>query len=161
MNIIILPKDKEKKNHKIIKDASIFFLNKTLGKRKQKLIKTIYIKLVDSLDYGESVGEAKEVVDADGKFDFYLKLVSKTDFPNMIQILAHEFVHIKQTVKKELVVEGDYWYWMDEPKRKFKDKWYSFTIAQQCDKLPWEREAYGKQIELAREFFWVYYSTNP
>jgi hypothetical protein len=164
MNITILPKGKDRKHHKIYKTAIQYFLNKLLAKRYQKRINSIVVKLVDSLDYGSSRGECREQITTDGKFDIIFKIVATDDLPQIISTLAHETVHLKQTVKFELVIfdiNGEqYWIWKGK-KRKFKKEWYDvFTSKDQYAKLPWEKEAYDSEMELARSFFWNHYSSN-
>lgn len=160
MQITILPKGKDKKHHAVIKQATCFFLNKLMGKRKQKKIKSITIRLADSIDYGASRGDCREVIAKDGSFDIYFKVLATDPLPEMISTLAHEAVHAKQSVTGELVIDGDDWIWKGR-RRAYNEKWYNgFTYKEQYAKLPWETEAYDKEMELARSFFWQHYSSN-
>lgn len=158
MEIIILPKGKDKKHHKILKDAIYFLTDVLISKRDAKKIKSINIKLATSIDYGTSRGDCRQEAHIDGSFDLHLKLDTTYCLPDMIATLAHEMVHIKQVVKGELVHDGDIWIWKDK-KMIYKDAWYNdFTIAQQRDRLPWEDEAYGREKILAKKFFIHYFN---
>jgi hypothetical protein len=160
MDIIILPKGKDKKHHHIIREATRFFVNKLMGKRDQKKIKSISIKLADSIDYGSSRGDCREYNYTDGTFDIFFKVLATEPLPDIISTLAHETVHAKQAVKGELVIEDDIWNWKGK-KMKFKDAWYDeFTFQEQYDKLPWEKEAYSMEMGLAISFCRHYYNSN-
>lgn len=159
MDVEILPKGKDKKHHKIIKEAAIFFLTSLLGARKIKKIKQVKIKLLDSIDYGETRGDCQESHYEDGTFDIFFKLLSKENLPDMLSTLAHEAVHAKQAVKGELIIEDQIWDWKGK-KMKFQPEWYGFTTAQQYVKLPWEKDAYDLEMKLAKKFFVKYYKDN-
>lgn len=164
MKVDIIPKGKDKRHHKLYAAAFQYFLDKLMAKRYQDRINYVSIKLVDSLDYGNSHGECKESIRNDGTFDVYIKLVSTVPLPDIISTLAHETVHLKQAVKHELLVfkknNTEYWVWKGK-KMKYSANWYEvFTHEQQCAKLPWEKEAYDLEMELARSFFWKHYTSN-
>jgi len=152
MNIIIIPKYKEKKHHKLIKEACVFFAEKLLKKKDLDKIDTIYIRLAGSIDYGESRGDCKDLVYPDGKLDFIIRLDASTPLPDMISTLAHEMVHAKQSVVGELEDNGKWWVWKGK-KMKWKKSWYTLSSAKQSAILPWEKEAYEREVPLATEFF--------
>lgn len=160
MEIIILPKGKDKKHQKILRDATEHFVRKLIGKRGEHKIKTINIRLIDKLNYGTYKGDCRETVRKDGTFDIFLRLCSTDPLPAMISTLAHEMVHAKQAVKGELVIEGDIWNWKGK-KMIYKEAWYNdFTSDQQHDRLPWEKEAYDQEMSLARGYFVKYFNSN-
>lgn len=160
MNITILPKGKEKKHHAIIKDAVCFFINKLISKKDQKKINNIFIRLADSVNYGTEQGNCREFSYTDGTFDIFVKVLAKDPLPDMISTLAHEMVHAKQAVTGELICTEDFWVWHGK-RLKYKHEWYNvFTSEEQYDKLPWETEAYDLESELARSFFWKYFSKS-
>lgn len=159
MEIHILPKGKDRKHHVLIKDATLFFINKLMSKRHSKKIRKITIRLFDSIDYGMSRGDCREVTYQDGTFDISLKVLSTETFPDMLSTLAHETIHAKQVVTGEFSYEGDIWTWKGKKMRR-KDAWYKdFTPEQQRDRLPWETEAYGREKELAKSYFVNYYNS--
>lgn len=160
MDILILPKGKDKKHHKILKAATLHFINKLIGKRAAKKIKSVTIKLATSIDYGTTRGDCRETVHHDGTFDIFFKVDATEPLPDMISTLAHEVVHAKQAVKGELTIDGEFWTWKGK-KMLYKDAWYNdFTSEQQHDRLPWETEAYDREMALAKGFFVKYFNSN-
>lgn len=141
--------------------AIVFFLQELLGKRELKKVKDVNIKLMNSIDYGETVGECREVHNKDGTWSIFFKLLAKETFPELISTLAHECIHAKQTIKAELETNDDYtiWTWKKKP-MKFKKEWYTFTRAQQNDNLPWEKEANENEGKLAKKFFNKYFNNK-
>lgn len=160
MEIIILPKGKDKKHHKILRQATEFYVKKLMGKKDIRKIKTINIRLLDSIAYGTLQGDCRETVGTDGTFDIFFRLRSSDPLPEMLSTLAHETVHAKQAVKGELTIEADIWNWKGK-KMVYKDAWYSdFTSEQQYDRLPWEKEAYDLEKSLACSYFVNYFNSN-
>lgn len=159
MHIVITPEGKDKKHHKIITEATEFFLIKLIGKRKIKNVKQVNIKLLNSIDYGETRGDCREFHYQDGTLDIFFKLLAKDTLPDIISTLAHEAVHAKQAVLKDLVIEDNIWNWQGT-EMKFQKKWYDFTAEQQYAKLPWEKEAYDLEMKLAKSFFSKYYKEH-
>jgi hypothetical protein len=114
--------------HDIIMDAAYYFAKK-LGMNRYKGLLSIRIpKNVGDLKDGAAgyaVAEKTDVWEGDILLANY-----KDDINEMISVLAHEMVHIKQFMKKELSECGKYFgHNIDS-----KDPW-----EKDC---PWEREAY-------------------
>jgi hypothetical protein len=159
MLIKIIPTKKDKKHHPLYIEACTFFINKLMSKKYRNKIGKIQIKLVDSLDYGKSLGNCTEAVWPDGTMDFYIKIANEP-ITRMVSTMAHEMVHVKQSIKKELIVDGKYWVWKGK-RIKYKESWYeTFTSSKEYDKLPWEIEAHDLEMTLARSFFYKHFSDN-
>jgi len=81
-----------------------------------------------------------------------IALDNKLSFPNLLQVLAHEMVHVKQFAKgqfssKETRNGNQNQYWLGKKvKRIYKNR-------------PWEIEAYRREMELVEAFF-EYFSKN-
>lgn len=76
----------------------------------------------------------------------------KLALPKMIRTLAHEYVHVKQVEKGEIFdIESGI---VSFCGKEYKEKEINYHD------LPWEKEAWGKQGELARNF-WADYLNLP
>lgn len=135
-----------KSQKKILKEAAEFFAAQLMDPRMVRNI-TLDIEIRRDMD-----GLTGECVDEDGtKNPRYFTIgLLRQDFEEMIKILGHEIVHVKQYAKNELKsgimipARGGlkmHSRWMGEvwrPKGK-EDNYYD---------TPWEIEAYGREVGL-------------
>lgn len=133
----------------VLSEAAEFFANQLMDPRMVRDI-TLDIDLYDELEVnGECVNED----DTRRSRWFTINLKKDPKGEDILQVLAHEMVHVKQYAKNELskkfsshkrgkVLEvGLMGFWMGEqwnPKRK-EDPYFD---------APWEIEAYGREVGL-------------
>lgn len=99
-------------------------------------------------------GLAWEREDADGGRLFHIQLNGNTPFLELLSTLAHETVHVVQFALGRLRNEDGEWFW-DGSSYGLEP----YTGDEDVDnQLPWEYDAYSKEVELARKFIKQYYS---
>lgn len=87
---------------------------------------------------GTCIGEYKN-----GSWTIDIVLARRKRFGLMLRVLAHEMIHAKQYLKKDLTVK--------ENKDAWKGKiWTARKKADPYYDSPWEKEAFGKELSLAR-----------
>lgn len=132
-----------------ISEAAEFFALQLMDPRMVRRI-TLDIELKDRMDVnGECINE--DDTKNPRWFTIHLKKDPKGD--DIIQVLAHEMVHVKQYAKNELSKQyrlargglriaskwhGEWW----DPKKKEDEYWDS----------PWEIEAYGREVGLMHKW---------
>lgn len=148
MNITVLGTKKDVA--KELKEATSFFANILMDPRMVRNLQ-IDIECVKKNDF------EGECIDEDGIHNprWFTIILKNQNLLDMIKVLAHEMVHVKQHAKNELKSgymiptrgglkmmskwHGKYW----EPKKK-EHAYYD---------SPWELEAYGKEVGLIQR--WV------
>ena len=147
-NIIIKTVDV---NSHIYSNAINFFLDSLLTDVETKTINAIDVKFNSTLkDDGECEYKSTKLI---------IKIKSGMDFISTIKTIAHECVHAKQYITKELRYNkfGE-WVWKN---RSFgRNPYKSLTEDEIYTKLPWEREAACKEVELFMEFIANYLDSN-
>lgn len=75
--------------------------------------------------------------------EFYMELASDITLSYLVAVFAHETVHIKQMVKRELKLDkpGKPIIWHGKP-------YADFTDRKSYMNLPWEKEAFGRMYKL-------------
>lgn len=146
MNITITGMIGKRKEKALLKEAVEFFANQLMDPRMVR-------NLTLDLEVRNNMRVDGECVDEDGTRNprwFTIGLKYQEDVEEMIKILGHEMVHVKQHAKNELqnghavVARGGfkiYSKWMGEiwkPKGK-EDAYFD---------SPWEIEAYGREVGL-------------
>ena len=130
--------------------AAKFYGDKLLGKRMSRNI-LLEIKLTKDLKQKEQAYGFCHITDDDlnrpREFLIELDTSMKNSFRQILIWLAHEMVHIKQFVRKEL---WDY----ENGQVQWKSRTYSRAPY---DDQPWEREAYRLEKSLYNEFKEWYY----
>ena len=130
--------------------AAKFYGDKLLGKRMSRNI-LLEIKLTKDLKQKEQAYGFCHITDDDlnrpREFLIELDTSMKNSFRQILIWLAHEMVHIKQFVRKEL---WDY----ETGQVQWKSRTYSRA---HYDDQPWEREAYRLEKSLYNEFKEWYY----
>lgn len=93
---------------------------------------------IDGDAAGTCFGEFKN-----GEWTIDIVLARRKRFGLMLRVLAHEMIHAKQFLKRDLtmVKNRDAWKGKIWTARKKADPYYD---------SPWEREAFGKELALAR-----------
>ena len=136
--------------HTAIKASAEFYAERLLGKR---MAKNIYldIKLTKDLKKKEKAYGFCHIVDDSlskpREFMIELDTSMRHSFENILIWLAHEMVHLKQFVRKEL--------WDYESGRV---QWKSRSFGRvHYDDQPWEKEAYRLEGELYEMFEEWYY----
>ncbi len=131
-----LPKTIDRKR---IKAAVSFYADKLIGKR---LSKNVYL----TLSFGKkSLNDICWEDDNLRPREFSIGLSSLQTTDEVLLVLAHEMIHVKQYVKGEL---KDY---ITKPDPYWKGKPYSRKKVNYYD-LPWEIEAYEKETALYEKF---------
>lgn len=93
---------------------------------------------IDGDAAGTCFGEFKN-----GEWTIDIVLARRKRFGLMLRVLAHEMIHAKQYLKKDLTVK--------ENKDAWKGKiWTARKKADPYYDSPWEREAFSKELSLAR-----------
>ena len=75
---------------------------------------------------------------------------SRLRFDQIVSVLAHEMIHVKQIVK------GQYWYFTDD----YDDCthfWLGKSVEAEYYERPWEKEAWSKEKLLAIKFEQIFY----
>lgn len=137
----------------LLKSAVIFFMGKLLSKEKIKQIATFNVSLVKQLK-GMS-GDCRDVLTKKNEYVIFIRIDIKQNLLQILSTLAHECVHVAQTIKNYLNIDiNGIFSWKGTnygkmPYFKHKDNIY--------EKLPWETEAYDKEYQLAKSFIFKYY----
>jgi hypothetical protein len=124
----------------LVEDACYFFIKKLMP-RLRKIEIDIYIKKMT----GDAVGYCM-LTDSDR--DYEIELANHLDIRDLMVTLAHEMVHVKQYVRKEMDCES-------------ATRWKTNSVAEDTPyyDLPWEKEAYRMQVKLAKSY-WSQETTN-
>lgn len=148
MLVTVMPKTTEK-NKKLLAEAANFFADILMDPRMVRNI-TLDIEIIPGLDV------EGECIDEDGIKNprwFTINLRKQT-IDDMIKVLAHEMVHVKQHAKNELrtgvvvATRGGLKIsskWMGEVWKPKKKEHHYFDS-------PWEVEAYGREIGLFQRY---------
>lgn len=137
------------KNKKLLVEAANFFANILMDPRMVRNI-TLDIEIVSGLDV------EGECVDEEGTKNprWFTINLRKQDIDDMIKVLAHEMVHVKQHAKNELQ-SG-----IIIPTRgglKMTSKWMGEVWKPKAKEhpyfdAPWEIEAYGREVGLFQRY---------
>ena len=135
-----------------LNSASWFYGSRLLGGRMAKHI-TVEIKLIKDLKKKENAYGYCHIIGDDlskpREFCIELDASTKFDFAQILTWLSHEFVHLKQFVRSELL---DY----EFDRTQWKSRMYNVEKTSYEDQ-PWEREAYRLESKLYEEFAGWYY----
>ena len=118
----------------LVEDACFFFIKYLMPK-----VRKIEIDVVLKKITGDAVGYCLQT---DTIRDYEIEIDKSLSIKDIVLTLAHEMVHVKQYVNKEMALEG--WRWknamvkMDTP----------------YIELPWEKEAYKLQAKVAKAY-WI------
>jgi len=139
-----------KELHRAIGSAALFYSEVLLGSRMEKNI-YLDIKLTKGMKQKEKAYGFCHIVDDNiskpREFMIELDASMKYSFDQILTWLAHEMVHLKQFVRKEL--------WDYESGRV---QWKTRSYGQvHYDDQPWEKEAYRLEGELYEMFEEWYY----
>ena len=127
----------------LIKNAALFYL-KTLCPRIRNM--QLQIEIVDDLSETERVhGDCCQCGVNDPDTDYVIRLNRNESYHFMLTILAHEMVHLKQYVRRELVIySGD----------SLGARWKGVYCSEyDYGSAPWEKEADERELELYMAFF--------
>lgn len=134
---------KNRRLQHLVKNATYFYL-KTLCPRIRKI--NIEVQIVDNLSQTERVhGDCCQCGVDDPDIDYIIRLNLNESYHFMLTILAHEMVHLKQYVRRELIL-----YSGDTQGARWKGVYcseYDYANA------PWEKEADERELELYMAFF--------
>ena len=86
-----------------------------------------------------------------GRKQIVVFIDSSLKFDSLIQVLAHEMIHVKQMVK------GHYWFFVDEYDTD-THFWRGEQIKTDYWDRPWEKEAWRKEKLLAIKFEKLFYT---
>ena len=135
-------------NKKLVDDitsATYYYVYKLLGGRSARHV-TIDIKLTKDLQKKEKAyGFCHVSDDIEKPREFCIEVDASTKHPTsqILTWIAHECVHLKQFVKRELY---DY----EDDSVQWKTKRYKHTMD--YDDMPWEKEAYRLENKLFQEW---------
>lgn len=98
-----------------------------------------------TIDIDVSITKSDGIADGymwagDTNREFFMQIDKTLSVPKIIRTVCHEMVHVKQHVRGECDLEGKRW-----KSRKISSKTDYFD-------LPWEKEAFKMQDELAVEY---------
>jgi hypothetical protein len=129
-----------------VRDATRFYLNKLLKPKYRDV--SIKIELIKNL---RKTQNGQGFCGFDGKKKFLIELDSGLKHSEAIEVLAHECVHIKQYITKEMV---DY---DTIDKVKWQGKKYAWNPNMIADEdyffLPWEIDAFGRSPGLLHAYY--------
>jgi len=135
-----------------LNSASWFYGSRLLGGRMAKHI-TVEIKLIKDLKKKENAYGYCHIIGDDlskpREFCIELDASTKFDFAQILTWLSHEFVHLKQFVRSELL---DY----EFDRTQWKSRMYNVEKTS-YENQPWEKEAYRLESKLYEEFAEWYY----
>ena len=133
-----------KAERKIIESAALFASNKLFPRHKV----SVTIILVNNLHKKENIQGDVIYEDCGSRpRDFTIRLHKGMDEAELATLIFHEFVHIKQYIRKELVLKYDSK--LAEYKIYFKGK--DVSNIKYWD-LPYEKEAYKLQEKLYKQY---------
>ena len=128
---------------KLLSAASAYYLQELLPRVRKIRIK---VQCIPSLVQRENVyGDCGFCGDEEPNFDYIIRLDNCDSYHLMLTTLAHEFVHLKQYVRKELS-----FYVNNHSAARWKKIYcsdYDYELA------PWEKEADSRELELYLKFF--------
>lgn len=127
---IIITGTQSKKLRADLTEACMFYMKK-LGFRKRKRVLEIFINIGHFEEYGLC-----EFNDDYYWPEFNIHINRDYGYDEMLKTLAHEIVHTKQFLRKELKQIGEQLYWMGEPSNNEE----------------WETEAYIREEQLYGEY---------
>jgi hypothetical protein len=159
MAVVIKQSIGEKYNHKLIKEACNFFIDKLFNQSYKKMINKITIT-INPRSRNKDRGDCTEFIEPDGRYSAHIKICKCQPITDIISTLAHELVHLEQTVKKRLIVENDIWTWKGEVHKFSESEYKHLTYREGYNKLPWEKEAYDRETSLAKSFFNNHFKNN-
>lgn len=131
---------KDKVRKELVRRAAVYFLSRLLP-RKRKIEISIHLK-GSLIEKSNVYGECYHMDTRPSKYTIYLE--RELSDSNLITTLAHEFVHVKQFDKGELVMLHNCNRWLG--KRYSHDE---FDVTEE----PWEVEPCELEYHLAAEFF--------
>ena len=138
--------------YRAVENAVEFYGEVLLGKRMAKSVH-VSIKLTNNLKKKEKAYGYCHIIDDSlsrpREFMIELDTSMKHPFDQILTWLAHEMVHLKQFVRKEL---WDY----ESGRVQWKSRKYSKKVH--YDDQPWEKEAYRLEGELYEMFKEWYYA---
>lgn len=148
MRIKVKQRGESRSNHPIFIRAIEFF-----GR------KLVPVKYRDSLQITLIMSKPTRMVEDMGnhcmydQFDHQLAIDKSLPFHDIIRTIAHEMIHLKQSVLGQLetrqVGKKIEWFWKGN---SYGTSPYKNLSPLEHYKLPWEKEAYDKEQKLAREF---------
>ena len=123
--------------------AACYFYLKTLCPRIRKI--RISVQIVDGLAASERAhGDCCQCGVDEPNFDYIIRLDRNESYHFMLTILAHEMVHLKQYVRRELIL-----YSGDTLGARWKGVYCSEYLY---GAAPWEKEADERELELYMAF---------
>ena len=137
--------------YRAVENAVEFYGEVLLGKRMAKSVH-VFVKLTKNLKKKEKAYGFCHIIDDSlsrpREFNIELDASMRHPFSQILTWLAHEMVHLKQFVRKEL---WDY----ESGRVQWKSRAYSKKVH--YDDQPWEKEAYRLEGELYEMFEEEYY----
>ena len=137
--------------YRAVGNAVEFYGEVLLGKRMAKGVH-VFVKLTKNLKKKEQAYGYCHIIDDSlsrpREFNIELDASMRHPFSQILTWLAHEMVHLKQFVRKEL---WDY----ESGRVQWKSRAYSKKVH--YDDQPWEKEAYRLESELYEMFEEWYY----
>lgn len=86
-----------------------------------------------------------------GRKQIVIFIDSSLKFDQLIQVLAHEMIHVKQMVK------GQYWFFVDEYDND-SHFWLGKEVKAEYWDRPWEKEAWSREKLLTVKFEQLFYN---
>ena len=137
--------------YRAVENAVEFYGEVLLGKRMAKSVH-VFVKLTKNLKKKEKAYGFCHIIDDSlsrpREFNIELDASMRHPFSQILTWLAHEMVHLKQFVRKEL---WDY----ESGRVQWKSRAYSKKVH--YEDQPWEKEAYRLESELYEMFEEEYY----
>lgn len=130
----------------VVRHAADWMLNRLVGPR---LSATLSVRIVFVHGYFQTegcLGQCDWTHDAFRPKDFIVHADSEMTAIRQVRTLGHELVHVKQFAKNEL-----YDYYGHDTLHRWRDRRVDSSRVK-YRRLPWEREAYGTEQELTREW---------
>lgn len=137
-------------------DAMEFFLDElfkrcTIGYKIKVLVELKNGSVV--AEDGSSNAGLAHVDTIKGETWYRIELANDVPFLDLLSTLAHETIHVVQFATGRLKTDNDNWIWEGQ---EYGSNPY---IGKEIDnQLPWEYDAYSKEVELTKKFVKKYYS---
>lgn len=143
-------------NNEIYLNSVHYFLKQLIGKIEYNHVKVIDIKM-NAVMHDD--GECFITRLKDKTIKIRLKMKGGMNFVRTITTIAHECVHAKQYITKELK-HNEFGDWLWKGKNYGVNPYKGLTLDQTYKKLPWEKEAIFKENDLVKQYIDYYFESN-
>ena len=149
MIIKIHQRNSDKNNTELYKSAIEMFADLLIPKTKQEKLKLSLI--IKNWADDDDLGEIHQI----SRNNYKIYINKNSPFNKIINTIAHEMVHVRQGVNKQLTMVANGFIWKG-------DRYINidFDNTEVYNQYPWEIEANSESIDLTLKFFKKYVMQN-